>query len=108
MLTLLAATDACFIGWNRKPIYRFGVCPNKLFDYMMAARPVIQPAIVRPAGLVVTDRTASRTAVASSPKTDARTTVVGVAGRTLSGAGSVAGGAISSAGLTVCIVSPSP
>ena len=49
--SLLASMDACFIGWNRKPIYRFGVSPNKLFDYMMAARPVIH-AIESPGDLV--------------------------------------------------------
>ena len=48
---LLTAIDACFIGWNRKPIYRFGVSPNKLFDYMMAGRPVIH-AIEAPGDLV--------------------------------------------------------
>ena len=42
MPALLTSMDACFIGWNRKPIYRFGVSPNKLFDYMMAGRPVIR------------------------------------------------------------------
>jgi glycosyltransferase involved in cell wall biosynthesis len=38
---LLAPMNALFIGWGRKPIYRFGISPNKLMDYMMAARPVI-------------------------------------------------------------------
>jgi len=38
---LLARMDACYIGWTRSPLYRFGVCPNKLLDYMMAAKPVI-------------------------------------------------------------------
>jgi len=38
---LLASMDAVFIGWQKKPIYRFGVSPNKLMDYMMAAKPVI-------------------------------------------------------------------
>jgi glycosyltransferase involved in cell wall biosynthesis len=38
---LLAQMDALFIGWRKLPIYRFGINPNKLFDYMMAAKPVI-------------------------------------------------------------------
>lgn len=37
----LAACDALYIGWNNLPIYRFGICPNKLFDYMLAKKPVI-------------------------------------------------------------------
>lgn len=39
---LLESMDACYLGAPRQPIYRFGVNPNKLFDYMMARRPVIQ------------------------------------------------------------------
>ena len=38
---LLAAFDIAYIGWQRVPIYRFGIAPNKLIDYMMAARPVL-------------------------------------------------------------------
>ena len=34
-------TIACYIGWTRSPLYRFGICPNNLLDYMMAAKPVI-------------------------------------------------------------------
>jgi glycosyltransferase involved in cell wall biosynthesis len=37
----LAQMDALYIGWNKLPIYRFGICPNKLFDYMLAAKPII-------------------------------------------------------------------
>jgi glycosyltransferase involved in cell wall biosynthesis len=32
----LAGVDMAFIGWQRVPIYRFGIAPNKLMDYMMA------------------------------------------------------------------------
>jgi glycosyltransferase involved in cell wall biosynthesis len=38
---LLSRMDVLFIGWNRQPLYRFGVSPNKLMDYMMAGKPVI-------------------------------------------------------------------
>ena len=38
---LLAEIDACYIGWTRSPLYRFGICPNKLLDYMMSGKPVI-------------------------------------------------------------------
>jgi glycosyltransferase involved in cell wall biosynthesis len=38
---LLREFDACYLGWARSPLYRFGVCPNKLLDYMMAGKPVI-------------------------------------------------------------------
>ncbi|AXK38477.1 glycosyltransferase family 4 protein [Crenobacter cavernae] len=37
----LEQMDALFIGWRRLPIYRFGINPNKLFDYLMAGKPVI-------------------------------------------------------------------
>jgi glycosyltransferase involved in cell wall biosynthesis len=39
--SLLAEMDSLFIGWKRQPLYRFGVSPNKLMDYMMAGKPVI-------------------------------------------------------------------
>ncbi|WP_174873650.1 glycosyltransferase family 4 protein [Vogesella oryzae] len=37
----LAECDALYIGWRKLPIYRFGINPNKLFDYLMAAKPVV-------------------------------------------------------------------
>ncbi len=39
--SLLAAIDIAFIGWQRVPIYRFGIAPNKLMDYMMAGCAVL-------------------------------------------------------------------
>lgn len=38
---LLSSMDALYIGYQKKPMYRFGISPNKLIDYMMAAKPVI-------------------------------------------------------------------
>jgi glycosyltransferase involved in cell wall biosynthesis len=38
---LLRRFDLAYIGWRRQPLYRFGISPNKLIDYMMAARPVL-------------------------------------------------------------------
>jgi glycosyltransferase involved in cell wall biosynthesis len=39
---LLDAMDALYIGLQKQPLFRFGVSPNKLIDYMMAGVPVIQ------------------------------------------------------------------
>jgi glycosyltransferase involved in cell wall biosynthesis len=38
---LLQRFDVAYIGWQRQSLYRFGIAPNKLMDYMMAARPVL-------------------------------------------------------------------
>ena len=40
----LEAFDLCYLGFHRSPLYRFGISPNKLFDYMAAARPIILAA----------------------------------------------------------------
>lgn len=37
----LEQMDALYIGWKKEPIYQYGISPNKLFDYFMAAKPVI-------------------------------------------------------------------
>jgi len=39
---LLAQFDVACLTLQRQPLFRFGVSPNKLFDYMMAGRPVLQ------------------------------------------------------------------
>ena len=38
---LLREIDIAYIGWQRVPIYRFGIAPNKLMDYMMAGCAVL-------------------------------------------------------------------
>ncbi len=37
----LKYVDAVYIGLKKQPLFRFGVSPNKLFDYMMAKKPII-------------------------------------------------------------------
>lgn len=39
--SLLSQIDFAYVGWQRVPIYRFGIAPNKLMDYMMAGCPVL-------------------------------------------------------------------
>lgn len=34
--------DILYIGLKRQPLFRFGISPNKLIDYMMASKPIIQ------------------------------------------------------------------
>lgn len=37
----LAELDVLYIGLQQQPLFRFGISPNKIFDYMMAARPIV-------------------------------------------------------------------
>lgn len=39
--SFLGAIDFAYIGWQRSPIYRFGIAPNKLMDYMMGSCAVL-------------------------------------------------------------------
>jgi glycosyltransferase involved in cell wall biosynthesis/ribosomal protein S18 acetylase RimI-like enzyme len=39
--SLLQQFDVLFIGWARSPLYRFGISPNKLYEYMMAGVPIL-------------------------------------------------------------------
>lgn len=38
---VLRACDACYIGLTSDPLFRFGVSPNKLFDYMASGTPIL-------------------------------------------------------------------
>lgn len=33
--------DVLYIGLQKQPLFRFGISPNKMMDYMMAAKPII-------------------------------------------------------------------
>lgn len=40
--TALRMMDTLFIGLQKKELFHYGISPNKLYDYMMAGRPVLQ------------------------------------------------------------------
>jgi hypothetical protein len=40
--TILGKLDLLYIGLQRQSLFRFGISPNKMFDYMMAEKPIIQ------------------------------------------------------------------
>jgi glycosyltransferase involved in cell wall biosynthesis len=33
--------DICFIGWNKKDLYKYGISANKIFDYMYSGKPIL-------------------------------------------------------------------
>ncbi|ACN98753.1 glycosyl transferase, group 1 [Sulfurihydrogenibium azorense Az-Fu1] len=39
--SLLSLVDACYIGLKNKHLFKYGVSPNKIFDYMYAGKPII-------------------------------------------------------------------
>src|SRR5690554_325342 len=39
--SMLARFDVCYIGLTKDPLFRFGVSPNKLFDYLYSGKPII-------------------------------------------------------------------
>lgn len=39
---LLKYFDVLYLGLKKQSLFRFGISPNKLFDYMMAEKPIIQ------------------------------------------------------------------
>lgn len=38
---VLSLADCLYIGWQKNPLYEYGISPNKLLDYMMSGRPII-------------------------------------------------------------------
>ena len=39
--SVLQTFDVCYIGLTKDPLFRFGVSPNKLFDYLYSGKPII-------------------------------------------------------------------
>jgi glycosyltransferase involved in cell wall biosynthesis len=39
--SVLAACDACYIGWLNSPLYQWGIAANKIPEYLVSGRPVI-------------------------------------------------------------------
>ncbi len=40
--SLLKEMDILYVGLQKQTLFRFGISPNKLFDYMMAGKPIVQ------------------------------------------------------------------
>jgi glycosyltransferase involved in cell wall biosynthesis len=41
LAAILGQADVCFLGWQKKDIYKLGISPNKICDYFMAEKPVV-------------------------------------------------------------------
>lgn len=39
--SILQKFDVCYIGLTKDPLFKFGVSPNKLFDYLYSGKPII-------------------------------------------------------------------
>lgn len=39
--SMLALFDVCYIGWQKKSLYRFGIAANKIPEYLYSAKPII-------------------------------------------------------------------
>ena len=39
--SMLSLFDACYIGLQKENLFKYGVSPNKLFDYMFSGKPII-------------------------------------------------------------------
>lgn len=69
--SILADLDACFLSLKHEAVFRHGVSPTKLFDYLLAAKPVIMAVdagndIVGSAGCGITVRPEDPGAIAEA------------------------------------------
>lgn len=39
--SMISNFDACYIGLTKDPLFKFGVSPNKLFDYLYSGKPIL-------------------------------------------------------------------
>lgn len=39
--SVIALCDACYIGWQDLPLYRYGIAPNKMSEYLYAGKPIL-------------------------------------------------------------------
>ncbi|HPP10808.1 MAG TPA: glycosyltransferase family 4 protein [Defluviitoga tunisiensis] len=39
--SLLSLVDVCYLGWRNKRLYKYGISPNKIFDYMYSGKPIV-------------------------------------------------------------------
>jgi glycosyltransferase involved in cell wall biosynthesis len=68
--SLLSMVDIGYIGWRKERLYRFGIAPNKLMDYMMANLPILHS--VEAANDPVADAGCGLTVPPESPESVAR------------------------------------
>lgn len=40
-MALFSLMDGLYIGWESQPLYRFGISPNRMLDYMQSRRPIV-------------------------------------------------------------------
>ena len=45
MQSFLKKCDIIALTWNDSVLYKYGISPNKIFDYMYAAKPILQAVV---------------------------------------------------------------
>ena len=75
----LAQMDVLYLGWNNSPLYQYGVSPNKLFDYMLAKKPIVESggaprSIIDEAGCGIRCKAESPKAISETLETMVRLT----------------------------------
>jgi len=63
---ILSCLDILYIGLQKQSLFRFGISPNKLIDYMMSGKPVIQA--IESGNDIVTDANCGISVEAANPK----------------------------------------